>query len=408
MILYSIASIGFFLFALTTIFRLVNLWQISGFKYARLRLYARQQRKHFYSPLLSPLLLLFILGVYVFVIMNDNMTIWYQIGVTLFFCIEALLSFRNWRKIFKNFHITFTALAVTILSLIALIVLYLFPLLDQFVWLLLITLFLPLFVTAFVGFFSFPTELITDFLMQRAKRKLEKFPPKKVILLEGGSEINQLKHYLLHLLSPYFTVATNTSQENTPYSLVKIIRKQVHKDTDIILLTIQAVDKDAVDRLVGMLHPTILILSGIPKTIENHLKEKNRFLMTHKYFINSLSRNSVVVMNGENKDFLALTEQVKKPVLSYGIEENPRNKLFAILATNIHMRKDGIWFGLKLGRKRAAYKIRLRTKKELLLAIPVIFLGYILHIPENELVQLARQMGSPRKKKITSRINGKK
>lgn len=392
-LLYIFASIGFFLFSLKIILSWTTIWQQNEYKIGRMLFSLRQRSNKLQYIILQSIFFLFIV-LYVIIIFQDVFSTAYEILMALLFCLLGFAAFNRFRyKTFTKPKPTFKALSISLLSLFIISLLFTIPLVDPFLWLVFLAFILPFVVAGFVALFSFPTEIYTDIYLQRAKRKIDLLENAKIILISGNSEKYSTRQHMVHLLSKYFKVTTNKPGQESPLSLAKVIHKYTQENTNLLIFTIAAEDKEAIEKIVSILRPHILVMVGIPRVYEDLPKEKNKFISLHSKLIHAHSQHSIALFNGESEELVGIAKRIKKSVVLYGTEDDFYHKQFQVLGYNVRTRKMGTSFEVKLKRQKYFYKTKLHGKKVVSTLLPAIYIAHILNISASDIEKTIKQMG---------------
>src|SRR5258706_2224428 len=188
-ILFTLGTLGFFLWVTRNIFYWVRLWQSREYRLDRLTAQIRetaQGRELVTSPIsIIKWALLLLFGAAVFF---DQLSSLLEIAVFLLYIFEGgivlkeLFSFNQ----FKRPTRTVKAYAIIFLTLLSVAILYLLPLTNVSLWLLLLDRLTVMIIALFVFFFAFPTEIYTDITIQKARKKIAAQKNLLIIAISGS------------------------------------------------------------------------------------------------------------------------------------------------------------------------------------------------------------------------------
>lgn len=352
MILFIIASIGFFLVSIRRVLFWTSLWQVKEYRLDRLLVHFKettQGRKIFFSPLFISNL--FAIALYSVVVVSDSFTFLYQLLITFMFVLGGILFIIEIGKFsFKRPVLTTKALIVSLSSIFVLSLLYAQPLVDEYLWLLLISLLIPFFIAFFVGLLSFPSEIITDIYMLRAKKKLDRHKKIRVIAVSGSYGKSSTKEYLAHVLSSEFSVVNTPLSNNTPLAIAKTILNKINDTTEIFIVEIGSYKKGEIAKICQMLHPDITITTSVSDQHLSLFGSIEKVLETESELLHAMSKNGLALFNANSPLVYKLAEKTQKKKLFYGTETAKNKSKISILGKDIQAKKQEISFSVKLGK----------------------------------------------------------
>lgn len=355
-ILYVASSVFFFLWAIRNVISQVALWQLKEYRFDRVLIHFRetsQGRSLFFSPLsISKWLLIFS---YVFVVFHEEFLLPYYI---LIFCTYLILSFFVLRENFLNLSrqpvYTVKALSIIVLSLFLLFALYAFPVVDRFLWLLLIDKFSYILVGMIIFGLSFPTEIWRDIQVNRAKKKIRKCKKLLVIGVTGSYGKSSTKEYIGQILEKKFSLLRTKGTNNTPIGIASTILNDLTTRHDVFVVEMGAYKRGEIAGMCDIVHPKIGILTAVNDQHLSLFKNLETTKLAKYELIESLPKNGLALFNGNNAHTEALFEKTKKKKALYTayyddqIGDKTSVARSVIYASNIRVRRTSILFDVHM------------------------------------------------------------
>lgn len=406
--MHTFVTVGFFLFSIRTILFWTSLWQVKEYRLDRLLAHlweTHQGRRLLFSPY-TIIILLAILG-YGFVIYNDAASFWYDAAITLLFVLfGSYFLFSVFRFSFRRPHLTAKSGLLLLLSFVLVIFLYFLSLVDLYLWVLVLALFIPLYVAFFVALFSFPSEIYTDIIIQKAKNILKKNRTVTVIAVSGSYGKSSTKEYLSHILGTKFVVAKTPLSNNTPIGIAKAILRNVTKDTQFFIVEMGAYKKGEIAKLCEIVRPDISITTAISDQHLSLYGSVENVIASEKELLDALPRKGTALMNANSPFVTDLQNQVKHKVLLYGTDAVKKKKL-AILGSDILVKKNNVTFTTHMGRKKMVYTAPLLGAHTVENILPAILLAKSFGMQEEEIKHAVASLQPLEKTmKKVSLING--
>ena len=390
MILYVIGSIGFFLFLLRQLFQWVFLWQKADYSLREIFILnvheLRKRKEH------SIFLFLFFCSCvfYTFVIFNDFLSTIFQIYITGLFVMGGLLFIQDVKndRLIKPLFTTFSIAVITI-TLFVMSLFFMLPLLDRFAWFLVLISLMPIFVTAIISVFSFPREIFTDLFMQKARMKLLSQKTKTILIIGQKDKdiVEKSMKTVLSLEKKSFSISETSS-------VIQLCRKIIHANVkDFLFLHYIPSSKSQVKKLVTLCQPYLVLYISTPMA---SFSEKKEFFTIQHYFLNQLSKDTIVLLNAEDLILVQLTQMMHHPTILYGNKENLHSEDLFLLLNVIKRRKDIIQFEAIIGKRKILYKTHLRMKNISTL-LPAIFMANVWGLNKKEIEKKLYILGISRK-----------
>lgn len=387
--LYIATSILFFLWIIRNVISQVALWQLKEYRFDRIFIHLRETRQG-KSILFSPLSFvkwIFIIG-YVFVAFNESFLFTYYLGIVSIYLLLSILVLReNFLNLQKQPVYTPKALFIIIVSLSIIFTLYSFPLMDKFLWLLLMDK-LSYFIVGIIIFaLSFPTEVFRDLQIAKARQKLKKFKKLLVIGVTGSYGKSSTKDYVAQILKEKFSVVKTKGTNNTPIGIAQTILHDLTSETDIFVVEMGAYKKGEISDMCDMVHPKIGILTAVN---DQHLSLFGSLENTKKAkyeLIESLPRDGTALFNG-NGDVVDLYMKTKKNKVLYSTyygKDLSQGEKQGIFASNIHVKKRSVVFRVTIGESSFQLEAPLIGGHNIENILPGIFLAHLLGMNEQQI-----------------------
>lgn len=193
-----------------------------------------------------------------------------------------------------------------------------FSLLTLFISFVLFSLFLSISVVVLL-----PLDwLIKNFIILKAKKKVQKLKNLKIIGITGSYGKTSFKEILATILSVKYKVVFTPENKNTPLGISNIIFKNINEETEIFVAEMSAWQVGNIKTLCRIAPPDIAILTGINeshlerfRTIENTIKTKFEIVKYSK-------PEALVVLNVDNSLILENYRKyaADKKIIFYGKE----------------------------------------------------------------------------------------
>lgn len=386
--LYLLASVGFFLWAIRNTLFWTNLWQTKEYRLDRLWVHIRETSKGkdilvSFSSFVKWLLVFAypIPATYPHLFFIYYALISFVLTLDFIFVIKEIFKRRLRRPIF-----TARALLVLLFSFLFLIVLYIIPLLDRFLWLLIVNRSIPLVVAFFVLVSYIPSEIVKDFLVSRAARKLNSlsrvnlskiktFKKSKrngllVIGVSGSYGKSSTKEYTAQILGEKFNVVRTFGSHNTPIGISRTVLSKVKEDTEIFVVELGSYKRGEVAELCQIVYPQISITTSIS---DQHLSLYGSFqniLSTENELIASLPKEGIALFNANSQFSLELSKKTRKKKLLYGTKAG-----LDIAGQNIKVKKTSIEFEAVFFDEKISLTAPLLGSHNVENILPGVFLG---------------------------------
>lgn len=320
----SLVAILWFLGSLKYVLFWLYLWQLKEYHVGRFLAHFQTQKGQdliFNSLLLIKLFLalLFFLESFLF----------FWILISLYFA-ESFLFFKSIieRKVkkpkftVKAFFLTSFSFLITALYPIS--IFFISKNIDRFyVYILFFDILIPLIVSAIVLIFQPLFVLIRNIIIEKAKKKIEKIKKESgkllVIGITGSYGKTSTKEFLAAILSSKFSVLKTEKHQNSEMGISQCILKNLTKDHEVFVVELGAYNKGGIKLLCNIIKPNIGIVTGVN---EQHLALFGSFenLLSAeggKELANSLLKDGLLVLNGDNKYCLELYRKTNLNTKAY-------------------------------------------------------------------------------------------
>lgn len=345
-IYYLFISITFFIWVGRNILFWVGLWQDKEYRLDRLLVHFKEtvQGKRLFLSL-GNIIKLFLFVGYIYIVFHEQYTSFFEITVGLVFITQACIVIKDiiFHRI-KRPVFTLKADALLLLSFLAVTVLFLSPLTNPFVWIVIVDRLLPAVIALFIFFFAFPTEIYRDIQIQRATKKMKQLHHVKVIAVSGSYGKTSTKEYIAQVLSKKFSVVNTSGSTNTPIGIAQTILKKVKPDTEIFVVEMGAYKKGELAQLCRIVKPHMSVTTAIS---DQHISLYGNFqnVVESEYeIIQALAKDGVALFNWNNEGTHYLYERTKKKKIPYQWFEKKPTKKIEIGAYNVHATPEGIAF----------------------------------------------------------------
>lgn len=370
-ILLLFASGGFIIWELRNILFWTALWQLKEYRFDRVRihLFETYQGKSLLFSYLSVLKWGTIFS-YIIVVLNPSLQDVFVFLVTGIYIVEGLLVIREeLSHTLKRPKFTGKASIILGLSLLIIGLLFIFPPVDKFLWLLLLDRFVVLLISFFIFILSFPSQLYKDYIVEKAMKKLAHYraitmqhKPLLVIGITGSYGKSSTKEYVAQILEKKFTVLKTKGTNNTPIGIAKTILIGLKKDTQIFVAEMGAYKRREIAQMCSIVHPQIGILTAVNQQHLSLFGSLENTMQAKYELIDSLPKNGLALFNGNNENskllykkepeiYIEGLKRTKKKKILYQWFKNQHDANADISAFNVLSEKEGVTFDVFLNRK---------------------------------------------------------
>jgi len=371
----------FFLWLIRHILFWVSLWQDREYRLDRLLVNLKESyrgKQLFFSPFnIVKIALILAFGLVAF---YDKLLFPYQILIGVVYCMEGvfvvqeILTHRLKRPI-----ITLKATVIFFMSFMFVTLLLFLPLTDKFLWFLIVDKLIFVVVALFVFFFAFPTEIYTDILIQKARKRLIDNKNLLIIAVSGSYGKSSTKEFIAQVLSEKYQVVKTFGSQNTPIAIAKTIIDKITDATDIFIVEMGAYKKGEIAEICYFVTPKVSVTTSVSDQHLSLYGSVKNAIETEVELLRALPKNSVSLFNGNNENTLLLYAKYKRKKILYRCNYS-EFKPADITASNVIVRKDSVSFTVNKNGKLLFMKTHLLGVHMIENILPAIFLADYLKI----------------------------
>lgn len=400
-----LVSVLFLVFSLRSIFTWVYMWQLKEYRFDRLSVHLKdtlQGRRIFFS--FESLGLWALILIFLSTVFSDALSGYYSYLVTFFLLALLMQMWQDMRK--KRFKYpvpTAKAMGIVLLSYGTTVALSFLPLTDKFLWIVIMLLLTPLFVAFFVFLAAFPTEVYTDFLIQKAKKKRQHLKKLVVIAVSGSYGKSSTKEAIAYMLSSKYRVVKTSFSNNTPIAIARTILDRVYEDTDFFVVELGAYKKGEIAQLADMVGPTISVTTAVSDQHVALYGTIQDVIASEKELFQFLPKKGLALVNVHNEYAKTLLKHVRHSTIQYSTPSSS-----SIHARLIEPTRHGVRWEYMYKKDRIQLKsplLGIHTVENLL---PAVFLAKYFQLSDKEIQrQIATLRPLPKtmeKKKILDGI----
>ena len=357
----------------------VGLWQRKEYRLDRVLVHLRDTPQG-RSLLLSPLSFVkwLLIVCYLVFVVSDVPIELFAVLVALLYLYKAIGVLVAFSK-HQIRRPVFTAKACFLLLLIlaTLFGMVLLPVVNQFLWLLVIDRVLPIVVFCFVMLLALPTDIYRDIRIQKAMQKIRKHKNLVVIGVTGSYGKSSTKECIAQVLEQKFSVLKTKESQNTPIGIANTILRGLHKDTQVFVVEMGAYKRGEIAKLCAITKPTIGVLTALN---DQHLALFGSFQKikdTKFELIDSLPHSGTALFNATQPEVYEISKRSKrKHTILYAVGRTSSD--VAVLATRVVMTKDKITFDVSMQRKTSRFSAPLIGAHNVENILPAIYIGKML------------------------------
>lgn len=272
-LLFILTSVCFFLWTFRSIFYWLEAWQRVDYKPQDIvsnSFIKRRFVRYFFSP--TSLVTWGSIGAALYISISDIPIEWYQLLILAVFCIKASLVLIG---IIKNSvmraTINIRSSLIMLISFLILLVLFMFPLTEKYLWLLVIDRLKMFVVGGVISLFVFPSEIYEDIVFRRAVSKLNKYKKLKIILFNGNGKAEIAQWYASKFLKKLGRVLEVPGRQNVA-DIAHFINKNLTQEHKFMLLTLSSVKDEKLLSLIQSLSVDSCVITDIV------IDKKNKFI----------------------------------------------------------------------------------------------------------------------------------
>lgn len=389
-IIFWLTSLFFFSFLIFNTISYLSLWEEKEFKLKRILIYLKETKKG-RGLILGP----------------ENLIKWFAIflyGTTIFLggdfyyhILVALLYLYVFIKvILRIYHREFAfptpslnSFLIIIFALAFSAVLFVFPPLDRYLWILIIDRFHPLILIFFLGVFLIFFDFRQDTIINRAIDKLEKHKNLLTISVVGSYAKGSTREFIARILAIKFNVLENTTPFSNALGIAKTIISRLTRDTQVFVVEMNDYKPHDIYEMSNIARPKIAVITGINDEKISVFGSINNIIDSKYEIVETLPRDGIVLLNGDNPNAISLYDRIRHKKFIFSSFSNGERQVLhrfgtgqpSIEAENIKLSKFSVSFNVHvLGRKYRLSNIKLIGLQNVENLLPGIFLGLYLGI----------------------------
>lgn len=398
-ILFFVASISFFISVFRNTLFWVALWQTKEYRLDRMVVHLRetvQGRRLFFSLFLF--LKWMVILAYALVVLGFIPLLSYQIVVTIIFCYQASFFIKEIKEHLVRRPVnTIKVNSIVFLTVGTTFLLFLFPFVERFLWLLLIDIAISVFVIFYVFCFYYPTELYKDFVIEKAIKKIRARKDLLVIAVTGSYGKSSTKEYIAQILEKKFSVLKTSGSNNTPIGVASTIISGLKKNTQIIVVEMAAYKRGEISELCQITPPNIAVLTAVNQQHLSLFGNLKNTMLTKYELVESLPKNGLAVFNGNNKNASLLYQKTKRQNLERIMYKCSKifDSLVDICAYNINVSKNSISFEVMFGNRTHHFVSPLLGEHNAEDILPGIYIANFLGMAVSEIKKAVSMLVAP-------------
>lgn len=365
----------------------VSVWQLKEYRLDRMLVHIKETQQGRQLILsYTNLCLLFLFCAYVPVVLFENVVGYFNLMVITFGIVQlGIIAKQVATHSIKRPVFTVKALGIFLLSELFLLVLLVNPLAEAGLWVILVSFFLPFIIGLFVFFFSFPTELYTDMLIERARKKMQTLSKIKVIAVSGSYGKSSTKEIVTAVLSEKYNVIKTPLSQNTPIAIAKTILEKVTNDTDFFVVEMGAYKRGEIAQLCFMALPHISITTAVSDQHISLYGSLDNVIASELELVSALPKNGIAIFNRNNPFIRKMAEKVRVKKIWYEVRKDAPAKPTAIIASNISYSPNGTLSTISYKEKRISIMSPLLGKHTIENILPGVLLGFLFDISEQKI-----------------------
>lgn len=388
-ILYIATAVLFFLIVTRSVLRWTAFWQKNDYSIKNIVVNLWDwYRKNLPQFFLTILFFLTIVS-YGFIIFHDDWTTWYQVVVVSLFFITAALFIREIKtQKFEKPVFTFKSLTIIFLVLFSISLLSSIPLLDTYMWFVLLCVVTPFFVAIFVGLFSFPTEVYTDIQLQKAKNKIATFNDLHTIVVFGNYADGLPAEMLFNVLKKEFSVVKTPKGNTNTLRVAQTFLKNLTINNQICIIEINTYKKDTIEKIENIIKPDTIIFTGFYPSSKIPVTKK--ILKAQERLLKKITKNGIYLMQ---RDIYKpkLVDYKNKIHLFKFFKENTKENSY--ISAHIAGKKDRLTrLVVKIGKKSHTYNLPFKNEEAIESLLPAIYIARTFGLSQRDLQESISSM----------------
>lgn len=400
--------IGFIFYCVSQTLFWVGLWQTKEYRLDRIIVHIKETHQGRQALFNYTSLSLFLLvGIYILGSFNDTVFGIFPFLVLTFFAVQtAMFFYAIYQHRVKRPLFTVKSFVIVLLTFLGIGVLYEFPLTVMSFWFIALAYLIPLVVVLFVFFFSFPTEIYTDILMQRAKKKMQHLKGVKVIAVSGSYGKSSTKEAVAHILSQKYTVVKTKLSNNTPIAIARTILREVTPSTDFFIVETGAYKKGEIAQICLMISPDISITTSVSDQHLSLYGTIDDVISSEMELIYAMNKKGISLFNKNSPLTQKIADSTKHEKVFYQTTASSNKSSKEIIGFDISAKKNGVAFSAKYRDKFIhlfSPLLGIHTVENIL---PAIFLGIHFGLTDNEIIHGVKTLTPLPKTMVQKKLPG--
>ncbi len=389
---FIFASSLFFLWIIRDSFFWLKLWQDSEYRLDRFIEHIQRKKQKFFHPTYSLIYIkLFLFLAFFYAITNEDILSSYQYIIAILYVVQVFVVVKEiYQNTLKKPVLTLKVTILLFLTLSTVFLLFSLPLLDKFFWLLFVDLFLGFIVAFFVFLLSFPTELYADIQIEKALKKIRSYRNLIVIGVTGSYGKSITKEFIAYVLSEKFKVVKTHGYDNTAIGIAHTINQRLEADAEVFVVEMSAYKRGEIAGLCNFVRPKIRVLTAINNQHLTLFRTFENIKKTNYELLESLPKNGLAIINGDNRHSFDLAQKTKKEKILYKYSPNTKRIVGAkdgeIIAFNLRHRSRYTSFDIQTRATVMHFTIHAHHQIENLL--PGIYIAHILGVKEKDIKKI--------------------
>lgn len=388
-VLYFATSFAFFFWVVRNVLYWTALWQEKEYRLDRMLIHFRETGAgfaSFFEPLsLSKILLI---AGYGYIVFHEDYLLLYQFLIAAVYFIQAI-------SIFKQIIIgtvkkpifTPKALVIILTAVGATVLLYAFPIIEKYLWLLLIDKIIVFLIGLVIFGLSFPTEIYRDLRKEKAIRIMKRRNDLLVIGITGSYGKSSTKEYVRQILSRKYAVVATSESNNTLSGIVDTILEDLQKETQILIIEMSAYKRGEIMEICQLVKPLIGIVTSINDQYLSLFKNIESTQSAQYELVESLPKNGLAIFNGNNSYVSQLYRQTKAKKMLHKTFYNSQadGEELDAFASNIKVMKRGITFDATISGKYYQCHAPLIGAQNIENILPALYIAQFLKVGKRDI-----------------------
>lgn len=389
--LYILTSSVFFIWIIRNIFYRVWVWQKNDYNITSFIFNLKNEiiKRKIYEHLLLVYKLI-LLALFFYVVSADYFLFYYQQLISLAYFIQFFIILKElYKNEFKKPVLTFRSAIIISFSLLNSFLIFSVPLVDKFLWLLIIDLTLMTFIGFFVFIIAFPVEIYVDIQTEKALRKIKNHKNLLTIIVLGNYGVRQTKESIVHILNKEYKILKLRESESTVLGISNAVTRKLTKETNLLITGIKANSQDEINQICSILSPQILVITGV---------NSNKSYASQ--LISALPKNGITLFNGRDKNtyWLYQTTRKNKAIYNYltipaDISINAGNN-HSITAYNIRQKANAMSFDVAMNGKSMHLVFNELKEHKIEYILPAIFIATRLGVKKTNIKKAITRLNS--------------